>query len=81
MIFQVNPSVPKPVMVWIHGGGFVGGSTSRDLYSPDYFLSRDVVLVSVAYRLGLFGTLIFSTHSFEKDFYVTWLKIFQVSYP
>jgi para-nitrobenzyl esterase len=46
-----------PVMVWIHGGGFVGGSGS-DLRSDGEGLARrGVVVVSLNYRTGLFGFL------------------------
>lgn len=44
-------------MVWIFGGGFQFGEASRDLYSPDYLLREDVVLVTITYRLGPFGKL------------------------
>jgi para-nitrobenzyl esterase len=44
----------KPVIVWIHGGAYVGGSA--DIYPLDYFSrSGDVVIVSINYRLGVFG--------------------------
>jgi bile salt-stimulated lipase len=46
-----------PVMVWIHGGGFVEGSGISSQYSPDYILNQDVVLVSLNYRLGALGFL------------------------
>lgn len=46
-------------MVWIYGGGFQIGEATRDMYSPDYFMSKDVVLVTIAYRLGPFGFLSF----------------------
>ncbi|MBL8750296.1 MAG: carboxylesterase family protein [Planctomycetes bacterium] len=46
-----------PVMVWIHGGGFVGGQTAAPLYDGTKLASKGVVLVSVAYRLGAFGFL------------------------
>jgi para-nitrobenzyl esterase len=47
---------PLPVMVWIHGGGNVNGSSSEWPYDGQY-LARDhgVVLVSINYRLGVFG--------------------------
>lgn len=45
----------RPVMVWIHGGGFVGGSGDDDLYGPDYFMDKDVVLLSINYRVGILG--------------------------
>jgi len=44
-----------PVMVWIYGGGFVGGQTSVPLYDGTRLAEKGVVLVSVAYRLGVFG--------------------------
>ena len=44
----------RPVIVWIHGGNFVRGSAAE--YEPDYILDNDnVVLVTVQYRLGMFG--------------------------
>lgn len=44
-------------MVWIYGGGFQLGEATRDMYCPDFFMSKDVVLVTIAYRLGPFGFL------------------------
>jgi len=44
-----------PVIVWVHGGGFTGGSTSISMYNGAGFAKKGVVLVSVAYRLGPFG--------------------------
>src|SRR5258706_2018026 len=46
-----------PVMVWIYGGGFVGGQTSVPAYDGTRLAEKGVVLVSVAYRLGAFGFL------------------------
>jgi len=51
----------RPVLVWIHGGNFVRGSAGD--YEPDYILDEDVVLVTIQYRLGMFGFL--STESQE----------------
>ena len=49
---------PLPVMVWLHGGAFVGGSGT--LYPLDYLARRgQMVVVSVNYRLGPLG---FMTH-------------------
>lgn len=44
-------------MVWLHGGGFKTGSSSDSMYGPDFLLRRDVVLVTINYRLGAFGFL------------------------
>ena len=46
-----------PVMVWIYGGAFVGGMTSIPAYDGASLAEKGVVLVSVSYRLGVFGFL------------------------
>jgi para-nitrobenzyl esterase len=46
-----------PVMVWIYGGGFVGGMTGIPVYDGTRLAEKGVVLVSVAYRLGALGFL------------------------
>ncbi|XP_067638363.1 esterase B1-like isoform X2 [Eurosta solidaginis] len=53
----LNPQKPMPVLVWIYGGGFQMGEASRDMYSPDYFMMQNVVIITVAYRLGALGFL------------------------
>ncbi len=52
-----NPNEKIPVIVWIYGGGFSGGSTSTPMYDGTGFAKKGVVLVSVAYRVGPFGFL------------------------
>jgi len=43
-------------MVYIHGGGFFGGSAGPGVTGPEYFMdSGEVILVTMAYRLGPFG--------------------------
>jgi len=44
-----------PVMLWIHGGGFVGGSGTLPETDGTALARRDVVIVSFNYRLGRFG--------------------------
>ena len=46
-----------PVMVWIHGGALVGGSSSEPLYDGVKIAQQGVVFVSINYRLGLLGFL------------------------
>ncbi|WP_276352201.1 carboxylesterase/lipase family protein [Cohnella caldifontis] len=48
----------RPVMVWIHGGAYIGGSAASPLYDGEAFAGNgDVVFVSLNYRLGTLGYL------------------------
>ena len=44
-----------PVMLWVHGGGNEGGSASSALYKDGTLIRHGVLLVTVNYRLGIFG--------------------------
>ncbi len=46
-----------PVVVWIHGGGFSYGTTAMSLWDGAALAQRDVIVVSLAYRLSSFGFL------------------------
>ena len=54
MTKQVNRDLLKPVMVFIHGGVFMFGN-GNDAFGPDYIMDRNVVLVTINYRLAAFG--------------------------
>ncbi|KAH8369269.1 hypothetical protein KR009_006101, partial [Drosophila setifemur] len=54
-----------PVMVYIHGGGFKGGDSSRRAWGPDYFMHEDVVHISIGHRLGPLGFLCFADPTLE----------------
>lgn len=47
-----------PVMVWIYGGGFVSGGTSEPRQDGSTLAKQGVVVVSMNYRLGIFGFLV-----------------------
>ncbi|MGW2224331.1 carboxylesterase/lipase family protein [Streptomyces formicae] len=49
-----RPGPVKPVMVWLHGGGFNSG-TGNDYDPTGMVRDRDVVVVSVDFRIGVFG--------------------------
>jgi para-nitrobenzyl esterase len=44
-----------PVMVWIYGGGFRAGATSEPRQDGEHLAQKGVVVVSMNYRLGIFG--------------------------
>ena len=46
---------PLPVMFWIHGGGFRAGSTSEPRQNGEVLAKKGVVVVSLTYRMGIFG--------------------------
>ena len=54
-----------PVMVWIHGGGFTGGSGSGPGSAGDAFAKQGVILVTINYRLGRLGHFAFPALSNE----------------
>lgn len=54
-----------PVMVWIHGGGFVGGSGAGAGTAGDAFAKQGVILATINYRLGRLGFFAFPALSEE----------------
>lgn len=56
-------------MVYIHGGGFQSGSGSPDSFGFDYLVDYDVILVTLNYRLHIFGrySLTLAVFSFDKS--------------
>ena len=60
-VWTTDLNSKKPVMLWIHGGGFDSGSSSWD---PGMALAKkDVVVVSLNHRLNILGFLDLSTVS------------------
>jgi para-nitrobenzyl esterase len=55
-----------PVMVWIYGGGFMGGSSSSPNTSGTGFARQGVILVAMNYRVGRFGFFAFPALSAER---------------
>jgi para-nitrobenzyl esterase len=56
-----------PVMVWIHGGSLVGGSSSEPMYDGVKLAQQGIVVVSINYRLGLLGYLAHPALSAESQ--------------
>ncbi|MBN9178609.1 MAG: carboxylesterase/lipase family protein [Microbacterium sp.] len=50
--------IPRPVMVWVHGGAYTFGASSQPLFDATSLVNAgDVVVVTINYRLGAFGFL------------------------
>jgi para-nitrobenzyl esterase len=62
---------PLPVMFWIHGGANAGGSGSGDLYNSGTLAEHGVVLVTINYRLGVFGFLAHPALTAESPHHAT----------
>ena len=60
----------KPVMVWIHGGGWESGGTVDPAYDCHDLVKEnpDVIVASIAYRVGIFGFLHLSHLTDGKDY-------------
>jgi len=64
---SINSAERKPVMVWIHGGGFSDGSSIAATVYDGYNFARhnDCVFVSINHRLNIFGYLDVSSYGSE----------------
>ncbi|GAB0093837.1 Carboxylic ester hydrolase [Sergentomyia squamirostris] len=62
---SLDPSKLVPVMIYIHGGAFMRGSSSVEMYGPDFLLQKDIILFTFNYRLGAFGFLSLDDRSLE----------------
>ena len=60
----------KPVLVYIHGGGFVSGGTSDPLYDGWNFVhyNPDVIMVTISYRAGMMGFMNLSDFEGGEDY-------------
>jgi bile salt-stimulated lipase len=56
-VYSPNVHGNLPVMFWIHGGGFRIGDGSSLVYGPKLLVREDVVIVTINYRLSVFGFL------------------------
>jgi para-nitrobenzyl esterase len=52
-----GPGEKRPVMVWLHGGGYTMGSGSTSFYNGEALARQGAVVVTINYRLGIYGFL------------------------
>jgi para-nitrobenzyl esterase len=70
-VWRPGGAKAAPVMVWIHGGSFLGGDPARPLYDGAALARQGVVVVSVNYRLGVFGFLAHPDLSAESPAHIS----------
>ena len=70
-----------PVMVWIHGGAYVGGSGGDYYYGPEFMMDEGIILVTINYRLGALGFLNLKTQDvpgnaalWDQHLALTWVQ-------
>ncbi|XP_047520258.1 juvenile hormone esterase-like [Pieris napi] len=57
-----NITKPLPIFVFIHGGGhFMSSGNTDSMYGPQYLLQKDIIFVTMNYRLHAFGFLSLNT--------------------
>ncbi|XP_055919191.1 esterase FE4-like [Eupeodes corollae] len=54
---KTDSKAPLPVMVYLHGGGFITGNGNSDKHNPLYLLQEGTIVVTSNYRLGVLGFL------------------------
>ncbi|XP_031633387.1 esterase B1-like [Contarinia nasturtii] len=56
-----------PVVFFLPGGSFASGSGSDFIYGPDFMMENEVILVTVNFRLGIFGFLSLGTPEYSGN--------------
>lgn len=62
-----TPEKPYPVAFYIHGGAFMGGAGSEMEFDGEAYAARGVILITINYRLGIFGFLAHPWMAAEND--------------
>jgi len=66
-----QPGNKLPVALWIHGGGYFEGWGSEPEFDGQEWAAKGVVLVSINYRLGIFGFMTYAGLSAESESHVS----------
>lgn len=62
-----STSAKRPVLVFIHPSAFYGNSAQSNYAGPQYLMDRDLVLVTLHYRLGSLGMLAAGTKDYPGN--------------
>jgi len=63
---KAKPNENKPVIVYIHGGGNQSGSGAVEMYSGEEIAQKDVIYLTINYRVGIFGFLAYKDATGEE---------------
>src|SRR5882724_143524 len=66
-IWTTSEKARLPVMVWIHGGAYTRGTGATPTYNGENLAQKGVVVVTINYRLGIFGFLAHPELTKESD--------------
>ncbi|XP_031627274.1 esterase B1-like [Contarinia nasturtii] len=64
---SVNHTEKLPVLFFIHGGRFTGGSGDDSRYGPDFQIEREIILVTANYRTGILGFMSLGTPDYSGN--------------
>ena len=70
-VWTASTTGKRPVMVWIHGGGFIVGFGGEERHRPAPLVQKGAVVVTLNYRLGAFGFLAHPALAAESPHHVS----------
>lgn len=67
LLADVKPEEKLAVVFYVHGGGYVDGASNDFVNGNDFIIEKRVILVTINYRLGLFGFLSLDSPEFSGN--------------
>lgn len=64
---QISSDEKLAVLFFVHGGGFVQGAGDDFFYGPDFIIEKQTILVTINYRLGMFGFLALNSTEYSGN--------------
>lgn len=64
---DAGPDNKLPVIFYIHGGAYTVAAGNEGMFGPDFLMRYGVILVTINYRLGIFGFLSLGTPAYSGN--------------